>query len=295
MSLDALILITICCWGIWGIFDKLALERACHRDVLLMLYLLYLPQVPLVWSLLNGLVPGWHLTAAVIGWTGLAAFTYSVAMVAYLTAMSKTEASYVLGITASYPLVLQLLAVALLKESLVLNRIVGAALIGLGVFAIGSSAAARAARLSRRDRAEMIACVALATLCWGIYGIFDKMAVSLAPPGVVYFAQCLWDILYLVLIAGIFKAQGHRFDLTSAPAWKFSALSTLCLTIGAWTYLTALAKSTASYVIVITACYPLLMYLFALLFLKEKFNRVRLSGIALVVVGGILVQLTQQL
>src|SRR4030095_5116992 len=139
MSLDTLIIITISCWGIWGIFDKLALQSASHRDVLLMLFLLFLPQVPLVWLLVSATAPGWHPTADVLFWTGLAASAYTLSMVAYLAAMSKAEASYVLGITASYPLVLQLLAVALLGETLVVNRLLGAALIGAGVFAIGAS------------------------------------------------------------------------------------------------------------------------------------------------------------
>jgi uncharacterized membrane protein len=54
-----------------------------------------------------------------------------------------------------------------------------------------------------------------------------------------------------------------------------------------------MSLSTASYVVVITGCYPLLMYLFALLFLKEKFNAIRFAGVVLVVAGGGLVQLSQ--
>ncbi len=295
MSLDALIVITIACWGIWGIFDKLALQSASHRDVMLMLYTLFLPQVPAVWLLLNATLPGWRLTTDVVFWTGLAATAYTVSMIAYLTAMSKAEASYVLGITASYPLVLQFLAVALLGENLVVNRLLGAALIGAGVVAIGASKTSKQVQLPVRERTEMIVCVIVATLCWGVFGILDKKALSYAGPIEVYFVQTLWDVGYLFVVTAIFHWQGHRFNLSSLQAWKFSGLSGLMLMIGAWTYLCALNQSTASYVVVITGCYPLLMYCFALAFLKEHFNRVRLSGIALVVAGGILVQLTQSL
>jgi len=295
MTLDALIIITISCWGIWGIFDKLALQNASHRDVLLMLFLFFVPQVPLVWLVVHAWTPAWYPAKEVLFWTGLAATAYTLAMVAYLSAMSKTEASYVLGITASYPLVLQLLAVALLGESLVINRLLGAALIGAGVFAIGASTGHRPMQLSSRERVEMIICVIVATLCWGVYGIFDKKALSYTGPIQVYFTQCLWDVAYLFVVAGIFRRQGQRIDLSSRRAWRYSGLSALMLMIGAWTYLSALSQSTASYVVVITGCYPLLMYVFALLFLKENFNRVRFSGIALVVAGGILVQLTKSM
>jgi drug/metabolite transporter (DMT)-like permease len=293
MSLDTLIIITISCWGIWGIFDKLALQTASHRDVLLMLFVLFVPQVPLVWLLVNATAPGWHPTWEVWFWTGLAASAYTLSMLAYLQAMSKAEASYVLGITASYPLVLQLLAVALLGEHLVVTRMLGAALIGAGVFAIGVSKGRMQVQLATGDRLEMIVCIIIATLCWGVYGILDKKALSYTGPIEVYFTQCLWDVAYLFVVAAVFHLNGHRIDLTSLRAWRFSGLSALMLMIGAWTYLSALSQSTASYVVVITGCYPLLMYGFALLFLKETFNRVRFSGIALVVAGGILVQLTK--
>ncbi len=293
MSLNLLIAITLVCWGIWGIFDKKALEGSCHRDVLLMLYLLFIPVVPAVGLLLNHLYPGWQPSWPLVAWTGLAAVTYTIAMVTYITALSQTEASFVLGITASYPLLLQFMAVPLLGESIVWNRLAGAALVGLGVTAIGGSGREQRAILTGRSRKVIICCVAAASICWGIYGVFDKKAVSIAPPLAVYFCQCLWDVVLLVFLWLYFRRQGHTPRLTCPRTWRFCALSTISLLIGAWTYLTALAQSTASYVIAITGCYPLLMYLFAILLLKEQFNSARLVGIILVVAGGILVQFTQ--
>jgi len=67
----------------------------------------------------------------------------------------------------------------------------------------------------------------------------------------------------------------------------------MCLILGTSTYLFALKMSTASYVIVITGCYPLFTYIFTLLFLKEKMQKWRLAGIIGIVIGGLLVQSTQ--
>lgn len=50
-----------------------------------------------------------------------------------------------------------------------------------------------------------------------------------------------------------------------------------------------------SYVSVITGCYPLFMYLFAIIFLKERVNERRITGMGLVVIGGLMVQFTQKL
>jgi drug/metabolite transporter (DMT)-like permease len=291
-TLNVLIIITIICWGIWGILDKKALEGSNSRDVLLMLYSSYIIQLPIFGLWLNATL-GWHLKPELFYWTGIAAVTYTVAAIAYLTAMDLSEASYVLGITASYPIILQFLAVLVLGEQLVFMRIVGAALIGLGVFAIGFSGEKSQQNMDRRQRTTMITCVILATLCWGCWGLFDKKALALGQPLEVYFVQILWDLVLLIIVAGIFRMQGHKPNLRLKRPWLFALLSATCIAIGAWTYLCAMSISTASYVIVITGCYPLLMYLFALLFLKEKFNRIRFAGIALVVFGGILVQLTQ--
>jgi drug/metabolite transporter (DMT)-like permease len=290
-TLNVLVLITILCWGIWGILDKKALEGSNSRDVMLMLYSTYVIQLPIFGIWLHSTL-GWHLKPELFLWTGIAAVTYTIAAIAYLTAMDLSEASYVLGITASYPIILQFLAVLVLGEQLVTMRIFGAALIGAGVFAIGFSGG-KSAQTDRKNKMTMIICVVLATLCWGCWGLFDKKALSLGQPLEVYFAQVLWDILLLLVLVVVFRLQGHKPNLRVKRPWIFAVLSATCIAIGAWTYLSAMNISTASYVIVITGCYPLLMYLFAMLFLKERFNRIRFAGIALVVFGGILVQLTQ--
>jgi transporter family protein len=291
-TLNLLVVITICCWGIWGILDKKALETSNPRDVLLMLYSTYIVQLPLFAILVNSNI-GWHIKSGVLIWTGVAAVTYTLAAIAYLTAMDLSEASYVLGITAAYPIILQFLAVFFLGEDLVAMRVLGGALIAAGVFAIGFSEKKSEEKAEPKKRMLMLVCVVLATLAWGCWGLFDKKALESGTPLEVYFAQTCWDVLLLVIVFIIFKVQGHKPNLTVARSWKFALLSATCIGIGAWTYLSAMSMSTASYVIVITGCYPLLMYLFALLFLKEQFNRIRFAGIALVVFGGILVQLTQ--
>jgi len=60
-------------------------------------------------------------------------------------------------------------------------------------------------------------------------------------------------------------------------------------------YLFAMTMASVSYVIVITGCYPLFMYLFAVIFLKERLSKMRIGGMALVIIGGLLVQNTQSL
>ncbi len=292
MILNLFVAATIFCWGAWGIFDKKALETSSDRDVLLILYLLALPEIPILFFILNATVPNWHLTGAIALWSGLGSVTSSMAMFAYLFAMSRAEASYVLGITASYPLIMQFLACAFLGEHLILSRLIGGALIGLGVTVVGKSGKTQKSQ-SKRDRLIVLLCIVFATFGWGVHGLFDKKAVELADPLVVFFTRSLFDALTLIVFAIILKTSRVSVAINSKKTWQYAAFSALCLAIGYLCYLKALALATASYVVVITGCYPLLMYFFALVFLKEKFNNARFIGVLLVVIGGGLVQLSQ--
>ena len=133
----------------------------------------------------------------------------------------------------------------------------------------------------------------LATVGWGIHGLFDKKAVGYASPLMVSLTRCVIDFLTFVVLYVVLRTRKPAPDIGGKRTWTLCTLSAICMLGGYMAYLKALTLFTASYVIVITGCYPLLMYIFALLFLKEKLNPVRLFGVILVVAGGALVQLTQ--
>ncbi|MBI5176045.1 MAG: DMT family transporter [Candidatus Melainabacteria bacterium] len=339
LTLNALISVCLLCWSTWGIFDKKALEAARHIDVLIFQHLFYVLEVPLIFLLLGYLYPqGWSISPPVWAWTLLGSGVSSLAMLFYLVAMSRAEASFVLGITAAYPLVVQIFALFLLHEALVAERVLGSLLIGLGVAFIGSSAAEkseekekalpengsrssesseeseqeiplvsvppvsllrqeRLARVEagrkRKNKTQVLALCCLATLAWGMTGLFDKKALLIDAPFKVYFARCAWDAVILaVMLAGAYLMK-QKIQWRAARAWKYSLFSSLCLSLGTIAYMFAMTMASASYIIVITGCYPLFMYLFAILFLKEKLRKARLIGVLLVVGGGLLVQETQ--
>src|SRR5579871_5619438 len=102
LALNIFIGLTILSWGIWGIFDKKALEQAAQKDVLLTLYLTRLINIPIALAILFRFYPGWHITWELMLWVFLAASSVLIATISYTLAMSKCEASYVLGITAGY-------------------------------------------------------------------------------------------------------------------------------------------------------------------------------------------------
>jgi uncharacterized membrane protein len=291
-SLNAFVFITLACWGIWGILDKKALESGSHFEITLRLYLFGFVEIPIVFLALQLLHPGWHIPNEVWLLTCFGAIVQFTAITAYMAAMSLTEASYVLGITAAYPMVLQFLAVLFLGEDLIPARFVAALLICIGVATIGVSPQKESVALSKAQKIKLALCIIFATLGWGTWAVFDKLSLEFGKPLEIFLAERLWEAVLVVLIGTFCALRKIKLDLVNKQAWFYSTLSGSVLAVGRWTYLCALALASASYVVTITGCYPLLMYFLAVLFLKEKFNRVRLLGVALVVVGGIMVQLS---
>jgi len=290
-SLNLLLLLAIMCWSVWGILDKKALEKASARDVFLTLILCELPQIPLLVLLMFNLESGWQLSWMLMVWTGLSSMMMTLSMLCYLTAMAKTEASYVLGITAAYPLVGQLWAVFWLGEPFVPTTVAGVLCICAGVFAIGLSREKNEDEELVKNKWFVLAAATLATICWGTYGAFDKMAVSLAGPFQVYTMEVFYNALFLIPAYFLFKRQGYVARLNQGRTWLFCALSAAALCLAEIAYLSALSEAPASYVVPITGCYPLIMYVLAVLILKERLSKARVLGIVLVVIGAMLVQL----
>jgi len=297
-GLNGLIAVCLACWSTWGIFDKKALDAAKYLDVIVFQHIIYVIEIPIVYLILTQLYPqGWTINAGVWGWTFLGSLASSIATLIYLIAMSKAEASFVLGITAAYPLVVQVLAQFVLNEELVPMRILGSILISAGVAFIGSTDhkhpdSGEDHTLVHKKSVVLMLCL-VATLCWGTTGLFDKKSLLLDQAFKVYFARCAWDVLILAVFMATAFALKHKFNWTAKRAWKYSFLSSLCLSFGTIAYMFAMTMASASYVIVITGCYPLFMYFCAVFFLKEKIKKSRLIGVSLVVLGGLLVQQTQ--
>lgn len=293
-DLNVLIAISLFCWSTWGLFDKKALEAAGHLDVLLFQHIYYLLEVPIGWLLLNLLYQsGWTIGPGVWFWTALGSLSSSGGMLFYIVAMARAEASFVLGITAAYPLIVQVLAHVFLHEALVPERMVGSVLVGIGVGLVGSSSASKESN-KKSQKLVLLMCL-MATLLWGVTGLFDKKALELDLPFKIYYARCVWDAAILAVMLLIFRLINYKVAYRSPKAWKYSGFSSICLSLGTLSYMFAMTMATASYVIVITGCYPLFMYLGAVIFLKEKLSKLRLAGVVLIVAGGLLVQNTKAL
>lgn len=283
----AWIAMTLLTWGVAGIFDKKAVESTTPQRAFVTFHLFLAPVALVLFVLLPWIYPDWHLSQGVLFWEGMDAVAALAAFLLYYYAMSKTQASWVLGITAGYPIIGQLLSTPLTGEPFSMSAIGAAALVSVGVALIGWSGGEEQKALSRRDKLLLFAAVAGSTVLWGLLGIFEKLSLDHARPFEAYFAQAMWKTVLIVIIMALLAKKGFRPAFREPGAWKFSWLSAAGVTAGNVAYILALTTSTAGFVIVMTAGYPLVMYVFALTFLKEKLNLVRAGGIILIVLGAV--------
>ncbi len=124
-------------WGLWGIFDKLALERSQPKDVFLATTLFALPQIPLLLFMLYWSQPQWQLTPSLLIYAGLSSLVSSLGMMLYLDSMKRTDTTVILSLTAAYPLVTQIVCFFFLEETFSAGRALGAVFIASGVVVIG--------------------------------------------------------------------------------------------------------------------------------------------------------------
>lgn len=284
--------LTLLTWGVAGIFDKKAVESADPKAVFVTFHLFLAVVTLVLWIALPWTYADWHITPGVLLWEGLNAVAAMVAFLLYYYAMSKTQASWVLGITAGYPIIGQLLSTPLTGEPFKMSSLTAAALVSVGVALVGWSGGEEQKKLDHKDKVVLISCVAGSTVLWGLLGIFEKLALNYGRPFETYFAQAAWKTMLVVLVIILCKRYGYQTAFRTPGAWKFSWLSAAGVTAGNIAYILALTTSTAGYVITMTAGYPLVMYVFALAFLKEKLNVIRAGGIALIVAGAVAMQIS---
>lgn len=299
------ILITISAWGLWGIFDKLALQRSQPKDVLLVSSLLAIAQIPLLLALLSWIQPHWHLSQSLLGYAVISSAVSSLGMMLYLDAMKRADTTVVLGLTAGYPLVTQGVSLVFMGEVISVWRVVGALLIACGIVVIGltdNSSPQPMANLpsaeapkrespgpKNRSLGRVFLAALLVDLCWGLKGVFEKLSLNFGTPIEAYYAECLASLLLLGPVLVWFVWRGYRPQLNNRFLWRYTALSEVMLGVGGLSYLTALSLAPAGYVVTVTSTYPLVMYFIAIVVLKEKFNLARLAGIACIVGGVLLV------
>jgi transporter family protein len=126
----------------------------------------------------------------------------------------------------------------------------------------------------------------LSMLLWGVWGLIAKVAVELTSPYQNQVVSTIGLLLALTLFAGS-KTLGVGGSKRRGAFWAF--VTGLCGGIGnVALYLSFSHGGKASIVVPLSGVYPLVSVVLALVFLREKLNRVQMAGIGLALVALIL-------
>ncbi len=279
------VLATLLSWGIGGLFDKKALEKSTGWSTYVACQLFNIPLAIVLFLVLPLIEGSPQLNSGVLWWQGLNAFFSTLATFAYYQAMNRAGASWVLGITAGYPIVGQLLSVVWLGEPFSYAAIAAAIVVSLGIAAIAHSGAQENKALSRKDKWVLVSCVVACLVFWGVFGIFDKLSQSYVLPLNGFLVSSAIRGALCIFIVPLLLRKVRASDMSSPRMWAWTWSSSSCLAIGNMGFVMALPLVPTGYLIIVTACYPMVMYIGAVCFLSEKLNYLRFTGIALVIAG----------
>src|SRR6185503_10794738 len=126
----------------------------------------------------------------------------------------------------------------------------------------------------------------LAILCWGLWALLGKLIGEALSPSLTQALSTIGLVPVMLLMVVSIKNQGNTNERSALPARRRGALVALgagilaCL--GNVAYYGVLNRGAkAATVVALTALYPVVTVLLALLVLKERVNLIQICGIML--------------
>ncbi len=134
---------------------------------------------------------------------------------------------------------------------------------------------------------EWIVPAILTLVLWGLWGYILKIAGMRLDWREVYFISSLASFT----LALMFYLYSKGFSLSLNIYALYAALAGIMGGLGYLTFMVAVSRGKASIIIPLTALYPAITAILAVLFLGEKLKPTQLIGIILALIAGILVSI----
>jgi transporter family protein len=124
------VLVAVVSWGVWGVMNKVAVRTVPPGAVMIITGLMSAGLG--VMQIVSAGVAVRALSSVGLTFAALAGLANGVASIAFLTAIRERDASLVVGLAATYPIVTFVLAVVFLREPFSWTRAGGLTLTVLG-------------------------------------------------------------------------------------------------------------------------------------------------------------------
>ena len=290
---DISIALALASLSIYGFTQVIAKAVVRNLDATAMVALNFLISIPIYVFLLGCAVIFWgeyvdHLEYVLYGLIG--ASTARGGYYIYLEALERGAVSMVGSITAAFPAITAILAVALLGEDITILNAVGIAVIIASMVALSFSHG-KTEHGGGFSRTSLL--LSLTTfLIWGVGGIFIKLALDGLP-------QIAYLGLYPFILPPIAFAYLRHKGATRKiffPKWTVPVAGAIVVAelwqLAYFAETGAIAQGSASIVFPLISAYPVVTIAGARLALKERLSASDILLLAAVIVGIVLVSVT---
>jgi drug/metabolite transporter (DMT)-like permease len=193
------------------------------------------------------------------------------------------EASVVFPLTGMYPLITIILARVLLKEKLNRIQAVGITLALVAIYLFSAQQSSHGFSSWRDLFSTWMAYALLTLLLFGTSCITQKFTTRYISDEL---STIFFTIGFVALAIVIWAAGSPPWNL-SAKDWVLGIAVGLLMAIGTLALFAAMRRGKASIVTPLTALYPLITVILAVIFLKEHFDAMKLAAIAIALMAGV--------
>lgn len=138
-----------------------------------------------------------------------------------------------------------------------------------------------------RSRMSTSLLVVIAVVSWGVWAVALRKAVDLMPPPSAYIVYSIAGLIFVPVylwLSRVFQMP-LRFPL-AGTAW--AAVASVLVGLGTIALLYAMRERETSDVVALTASYPLVTLVLAVLFLGEALSVSRVIGVLAIAIGAYL-------
>jgi len=205
------------------------------------------------------------------------------AYVCFFESVMEGQVAIVGTISAAYPCLTVVGALAFMSESPTWAQLVGVAAIIFGIAALTYEPNAQS-RSSVPRRSLFFALLAFAF--WGLWSLTNKVVIGKIGVGNVFGFYVISTLTVPLIYAWYRRIKhGSSEGEPSRTAWILGATGLALNVGGTYAFTFALSMGLASLVAPISSAYPVVTVVVALILLHERLNRIQLAALACVIAG----------
>ena len=267
-------------WGFGGVLAKVSTPKLGMARVSTLIFVvegvMYVAGF-LLWRTITTIDLGYALLAVVSAILGVTAYLF------FFESVMEGQVAVVGTISAAFPCLTVVGALAFLSESPTAAQLIGVGAIICGIVALAYEPNPQS-HSAVPHRSLIFALLAFAF--WGLWSLTNKIVVDKIGAGNVFgFYLVATTIVPLIYIW--YRSTGDEPSKVdpSWTAWVAGASGLAINVFGTFAFTFALSMGLASLVVPISSAYPIVTVAAALLLLHERLNRVQVAALACVIAG----------